>query len=75
MSTVRVYARCKSGRRNYLTVEFEGTRDQCKEHVKARTLRGQPTHFLEVSSLDMLAATKKYCDGARFDPVTCTYYD
>lgn len=75
MTTCYVYARCTSGRRHYLQKTFEGTRDECKAHITQRTRQGLPTQFLEVSSLDMESATKKFCDGARFDPVECCYYD
>lgn len=75
MSDCYVYARCNSGRRRYLEVLFTGTRKECNEHVAQRARNGQPTQFIEVSSLGMLEATRKFCDGARFDPVTCCYYD
>lgn len=70
-----VYAKCTAGRRHYLQNIFSGTRAECNAFVKQRALQGQPTHFLAVSSLDRTAATKKFCDGARFDPVEVCYFD
>lgn len=72
---VHVYAKCWSGRRNYLQKLYTGTRSQCKTFVKSRAMQGLPTHFIEVSSLELLPATKKLCDGARFDEFECCYYD
>ena len=71
----RVYAKCTAGRRHYLQILFSGTRAECNDFVKQRAANGQPTHFLAVSSLDRTAATKKFCDGARFDPVEVCYFD
>lgn len=76
MTTVsHVYAKCTAGRRHYLQTMHTGTRAECNDFVKRRAANGQPTHFLVVSSLDRTAATKKFCDGARFDPVEVCYFD
>lgn len=75
MSTCRVYARCWAGRRRYLQVMHVGTRKACQKYVQHKQMAGQPTHCLEVSSREITAATKKLCDGARFDPVACCCYD
>lgn len=76
MTTVSyVYAKCTAGRRHYLQNIFSGTRAECNDFVKQRAAQGLPTHFLVVSSLDRTAATKKFCDGARFDPVEVCYFD
>jgi hypothetical protein len=74
-TTCHVYAKCTAGRRHFLQEVFKGSRTECNTHVKQRTRNGQPTHFLEVSSLAIEAATKKFFDGARFDPIDCCYYD
>jgi hypothetical protein len=56
-----VYAICKgSAPELYLQIAFEGTRTECNEFVKYRAENGLPTHFLEVSSLDMEAAERKF---------------
>ena len=76
MTTIsRVYAKCTAGRRHYLQTLFSGTRAECNAFVNQRAANGQPTHFLTVSSLERTAATQKFCDGARFDPVAVCYYD
>lgn len=70
-----VYAKCTAGRRHYLETLFSGTRKECNQHVKDRAARGAPTHFIEVSSLDRRAATRKFCDGATWDEANCCYLD
>lgn len=75
MRDCHVYARCKAGRKSYLQKLFTGTRPECKGFVQQRVAAGQPTHFLEVSSLETDAATRKFCDGTSYDPVTCTWTD
>ena len=76
MSTMsHVYAKCTAGRRHYLHTMYTGTRAECNDFVEQRDINGLPTHFLVVSSLDRIAATKKFCDGARFDPVEICYFD
>ena len=76
MATVsHVYAKCTAGRRHYLQTLFSGTRAECNAFVKRRDMQGLPTHFLVVSSLERTPATKKFCDGARFDPVEVCYFD
>lgn len=74
-SVSHVYAKCTAGRRHYLQTLFSGTRAECNAFVKRRDTQGLPTHFLEVSSLERTPATKKFCDGARFDPVEVCYFD
>lgn len=75
MTDCYVYAKCVSGRRHYLEKSFTGTRKECKDYVQDRVRNGRPTQFLEVSSLDIVTATKKLCDGAIWDPVNVCYYD
>lgn len=70
-----VYAKSTAGRRHYLQTLFSGTRAECNDFVKQRATNGQPTHFLEVSSLERTVATKKFCDGARFDPGEVCYFE
>lgn len=76
MATVsHVYAKCTAGRRHYLQTLFSGTRAECNDFVNQRVAQGLPTHFLVVSALERTPATKKFCDGARFDPVEVCYFD
>lgn len=74
-STAHVYASCTANRRHYLEVMHSGTRQECNKFVKERAKRGAPTHFLTVSSLGLRDATRKICDGARWDEVNCCYVD
>lgn len=70
-----VYAKSTAGRRHYLETLFSGTRAECNAFVKKRNENGQPTHFIEVSSLDRRAATRKFCDGSSWDEANCCYLD
>lgn len=75
MTTCYVYAACTAGRKHYLEPLFAGTRQECREYVAARTRNNQPTQFIEISSLGIVPATQKFCDGARWDPLAICYYD
>lgn len=75
MPDCHVYAKCTAGRKHYLETLHTGSRKECNDFVDQRRRNGAPTHFLEVSSLGHEAATKKFCDGATYDPVNVCYYD
>lgn len=54
-----VYAKC-AAHSLYLQIEFSGTRGQCERFIRGRARAGRPTHFLFVSTLDIVKATRRY---------------
>jgi len=72
---VTVYSKCRAGRRNFLQVEFRGTRSECKRFIAGRARQGFSTHFLFVSSMDRRKATRWYCDGLSWDELGCCWID
>lgn len=70
-----IYARCTSGRAHYLEQVYQGTRSECRSTLSRMARSGRPTHFLIISSLPKRDATRRHCDGARWDEARCAYID
>jgi len=54
-----VYSKCFA-HEVYLQIECAGTRYACERFIRLRVRAGRPTHFLFISKLDIVRATRRY---------------